>query len=153
MITTIKGDATYPEGRGNKIIAHVCNDIGGWGRGFVLAISKRWEKPEKDYKQWFASGSAKLGSIQLVEVEEYIFVVNMIAQSGIYPKSGLPPIRYESLRKCLSELNFVANLTQATVHMPKIGAGLAGGDWDKIYKIIEEELTVDVVIYEWDGAK
>jgi hypothetical protein len=35
------GDATAPTTDGNKFIAHICNDIGGWGKGFVLAISKR----------------------------------------------------------------------------------------------------------------
>jgi O-acetyl-ADP-ribose deacetylase (regulator of RNase III) len=29
MIKYTKGDATRPVGAGNKIIVHVCNDIGG----------------------------------------------------------------------------------------------------------------------------
>ncbi len=40
-IRYIKGDATQPQAGGNKVIAHVCNDLGGWGKGFVMAISKR----------------------------------------------------------------------------------------------------------------
>ena len=43
------GDATAPVADGPKIIAHICNDIGAWGRGFVLAISRRWPEPEKAY--------------------------------------------------------------------------------------------------------
>lgn len=43
-IQYLKGDATNPQVEGNKIITHICNDIGGWGKGFVLAISKRWKK-------------------------------------------------------------------------------------------------------------
>lgn len=39
------GDATQPTGAGPKIIVHICNDIGGWGRGFVVAISNRWSTP------------------------------------------------------------------------------------------------------------
>ncbi|PSL41287.1 hypothetical protein CLV51_1211 [Chitinophaga niastensis] len=46
-IIYFKGDATKPLGSANKIIAHICNDIGGWGKGFVTAISKRWSEPEK----------------------------------------------------------------------------------------------------------
>lgn len=30
-IQYIKGDATSPKGTDNKIIVHVCNDVGGWG--------------------------------------------------------------------------------------------------------------------------
>ena len=42
-ILYIKGDATAPIGSGVKVITHICNDIGGWGKGFVLALSKKME--------------------------------------------------------------------------------------------------------------
>ncbi|WP_141207933.1 hypothetical protein [Streptomyces griseorubiginosus] len=32
-ITYTRGDATAPSVKGVKLIAHVCNDIGGWGGG------------------------------------------------------------------------------------------------------------------------
>jgi O-acetyl-ADP-ribose deacetylase (regulator of RNase III) len=47
-IKYIKGDATNPVSEGEKIICHICNDIGRWGKGFVLAISRRWKEPEKN---------------------------------------------------------------------------------------------------------
>lgn len=40
-INYIKGDVTSPQTKGIKIIAHICNDIGGWDKGFVLTVSKR----------------------------------------------------------------------------------------------------------------
>lgn len=43
----IAGDATVPQAKGPKLIAHVCNDRGGWGKGFVLAVSARWPEPER----------------------------------------------------------------------------------------------------------
>ena len=61
-----KGDATAPVASGAKIICHVCNDIGGWGKGFVLAISKRWPEPEAHYRAWYKqgeSGGAKLAPL------------------------------------------------------------------------------------------
>jgi len=48
-----------PDGPVCKVVPHVCNDIGGWGSGFVVAISKRWPiemgvaSPEWAYRQWF----------------------------------------------------------------------------------------------------
>ena len=48
----VQGDATSPPGEGVKIIAHVCNDVGGWGKGFVVAVSKRWPDPEREYRSW-----------------------------------------------------------------------------------------------------
>ena len=57
-IDYVKGDATSPVGSGTKIICHVCNDVGGWGRGFVVALSRRWSAPEARYREWHAQGEA-----------------------------------------------------------------------------------------------
>jgi len=46
-INYVRGDATVPSVKGVKVIAHVCNDSGGWGKGFVLALSRRWPEPEE----------------------------------------------------------------------------------------------------------
>lgn len=84
-ITYIKGDATQPNGSGIKIITHICNDIGGWGKGFVLALSKKWKIPEEAYRQWHRSQEDfQLGMVQFVKVEEDIYIANMIGQHGIY---------------------------------------------------------------------
>jgi O-acetyl-ADP-ribose deacetylase (regulator of RNase III) len=45
-IEYVQGDATRPQGPGNKIIVHICNDVGGWGKGFVLTLAG--VNPEKD---------------------------------------------------------------------------------------------------------
>lgn len=69
-IIYLKGDATKPEGLGTRIIAHICNDVGLWGKGFVLAVSKRSKLPEIEFKEWFKyrkSNNFKLGEIQLIK--------------------------------------------------------------------------------------
>ncbi len=151
MITYLKGDATDPSAKGAKIIAHVCNDQGGWGRGFVLAISKRWKKPETAYREWFNSGSRddfNLGNVDFVQVKNDILVANMIAQQG-YKTSNSIPIRYEALRKCLEEVCEVAKYNSASVHMPRIGCGLSGGSWDIVGPMIEE-IFKDVKVFVYD---
>src|SRR3954447_3543773 len=99
-IIYLKGDATCPQAKGNKIICHVCNDIGGWGKGFVLALSRRWPEPEADYRAGYAAGAEAgcvLGAVRFVQVEPYIHVANMVGQRGIKRGSSGPPIRYEAL--------------------------------------------------------
>lgn len=123
-IIYIKGNAIYPVTQGNKIIAHICNDIGAWGAGFVMAISNRWLEPEKNYRRWH---ELKLGKIQVVNVEKDIWVANMIAQHNIRTIKDTPPIRYDALEICLYELAIKAKELDASVHMPRIGCGLAGG--------------------------
>jgi O-acetyl-ADP-ribose deacetylase (regulator of RNase III) len=53
-IEYVTGDATdpQPQGSGVKIIAHVSNDAGGWGRGFTEALSRRFVEPEHYYRRW-----------------------------------------------------------------------------------------------------
>lgn len=152
--TYLKGDATAPEQEGNKIIAHICNDMGRWGKGFVLAISKRWQKPEAAYKQWYqqnAEGNFTLGEIQVVQVESKVWVANMIGQHKIKPYEELP-IRYDAVERCLEKLNSAAKELEASVHMPHIGCGLAGGKWKYIEPLIEKYLSkqdILVFVYDW----
>lgn len=149
----LKGDATNPQSEGNKIVIHICNDIGGWGKGFVMAISKRWKHPEKKYREWFKSGEGfALGEIQMVHVETDIWVCNMIGQHKIITNSnGIPPIRYEAVEKCLEKLTLEALKLNAEVHMPRIGCGLAGGKWEEIEPIIVKTLLRhDVSVYVYD---
>ncbi|MDG4820341.1 macro domain-containing protein [Asanoa sp. WMMD1127] len=145
------GDATAPRGAGPKIIAHVCNDIGGWGRGFVVAVSRRWPEPERAYRDWHRAGGAGLGETQVVEVAADLWVANMVGQHGLRRSGGRPPIRYDALRQCLATLADTAARLGASVHMPRIGAGLAGGRWEEIEPIIIEELSsrdIRVTVYD-----
>lgn len=148
MITYINGDATDPKVDGPKIIAHVCNDIGGWGRGFVLALSKRWKQPEQRYRSWSKSEEFALGRVLFVNVEADIIVANMVAQRDIVRNNGLPPIRYEALRECLETVQIMAQNTGSTVHMPRIGCGLAGGNWATVEQIIQSTITVSTYVYD-----
>jgi O-acetyl-ADP-ribose deacetylase (regulator of RNase III) len=142
----LKGDATKPQATGNRIIAHISNNKGGWGSGFVLALSKRWSAPECTYLQ---AKIYNLGDIQVVQVEPQIHVINMIAQNGFRSTAKPVAVDYKALEICLTEVAKVAVKLQASVHMPRIGAGLGGGDWNVIESIIEKTLQgIDVFVYD-----
>ncbi|MFF9208676.1 MULTISPECIES: macro domain-containing protein [unclassified Streptomyces] len=155
-ITYVRGDATVPFGKGVKLIAHVCNDLGGWGKGFVLALSRRWPEPEKAYRAWHRDRAANdfaLGAAQFVQVEPYIWVANMIGQRGIRTGSNGVPVRYEAIDAALARLADKALELGASVHMPRIGCGLAGGRWSRIEPLITERLVrrgVPVTVYDHD---
>jgi O-acetyl-ADP-ribose deacetylase (regulator of RNase III) len=154
-IRYLKGDATVPQAKGKKIIAHICNDLGGWGMGFVLAISKRWQEPEGHYRKWHNEREEfHLGAAQFVQVEPTIWVANMIGQHGMKTGSKGPPIRYDAVEACLKKVAERAKELGASVHMPRIGCGLAGGKWEKIEPIIERTLLasqIEVFVYDFDG--
>ena len=153
-INYLKGDATSPQAKGIKIIAHICNDLGGWGKGFVIAISKRWTEPEKAYREWHrnrAKNNSKPGSIQIIQVETHIYVANMIGQRGTKVGSKGVPVRYEAIKSCLEKLAVEADILNASVHMPRIGCGLAGGKWEKIEPLIIKILSEnDIQVYIYD---
>ena len=153
-ITYLRGDATSPVGEGNKLIVHVCNDVGAWGAGFVMAISRKWNGPEQAYRIWFEHGGVtdppfELSQVQCVPVEHRIWVCNMIAQSGVTSRTCVPPIRYGALKDCLRRVADIALQLNASIHMPRIGCGLAGGTWDVVGKIVEQELgDLNVTVYD-----
>lgn len=153
-IQYIKGDATSPQTSENKIIVHVCNDIGGWGKGFVMAISKRWKEPEKQYRGWFKSKEDfELGKVQFVQVEEDLWVANLIGQHKINKdENGSAPIRYNAIEEGLKVVSDFAKTNNGSVHMPRIGCGLAGGKWEMIEPIILKTLSdqnIEVVVYDF----
>lgn len=60
-------------------------------------------------------------------------------------------IRYETVKHALELVSKKALETNASVHMPRIGCGLAGGSWIKIEEIIRETLlekNIDVYVYD-----
>lgn len=151
MIQYIKGDATQPQGEGMKVICHITNDIGAWGAGFVLAISRRWRKPESIYRREYPR---ELGQVQFIRVEDDITVANMCAQRGIRSCGGIPPFRSVALVMCLDKVVEYCLLHKASMHGPRFGAGLSGGSWPDIEKLIEEHVCskgIAVTIYDWRG--
>jgi O-acetyl-ADP-ribose deacetylase (regulator of RNase III) len=163
VIKYVKGDATDPQGDGRKIIAHIVNDEGKWGSGFVVALSRRDPLPERVYRRWHRQGSYvdanlrvlpfALGQCQLLAYAfPGVWVANMIAQRGVrHDRSAPRAVQYGALEGCLLQLAHEAAHLDASVHMPRIGCGLGGGSWDEVEPIIQKTLTdrgVSVTVYD-----
>lgn len=157
-IRYVVGDATSPVGDSThpRIIVHICNDRGGWGKGFVVSLSRRYPVAENSYRQWYAGRATNdfaLGAAQFVLVDTNLYIANVIGQHGYRTENGTPPVRYEAIRAGLQAVaTFAQSLgTETTVHMPRIGCGLAGGDWDTVAAIITETLSmadIPVTVYD-----
>lgn len=156
-INYVIGDATRPAGDGPKIIAHVCNDVGGWGRGFVVALSRQDGNPEKAYRWWYSKQHPNgffLGAVEFIQfgpIENDTFVANMIAQKGIRNPGEAVAVQYDALDCALFQVGSYASRIGASVHMPRIGCGLGGGTWDKIEPIVTKNLSsreIPVTVYD-----
>ncbi|HAO6439123.1 TPA: Appr-1-p processing protein [Listeria monocytogenes] len=131
-------------------------DVGFYGKQYKIFVIKdlNWEEPEKAYRKWYKDkNDFKLGEVQLIPVTDYISICNMIGQKGTKTGSKGAPIRYEAVESCLEKLSEIANEQQASIHMPRIGCGLAGGKWEIIEPIIRKTLIandIEVYIYDFD---
>lgn len=139
------GDATQPVKK-PALIAHVCNDIDAWGAGFVVPLGKAYPEVESDFHGIHPS-DRKLGHTQFVVVNSDIVVANMIAQRGIRKSQGRIPLRYDALHTCLTDVQTMAEKQGLSVHVPRLGAGLAGGSWDVIKSVIMATMKVDTYVY------
>lgn len=169
MIRYVEGDATDPQDPNEhapwgRVIVHCCNDEGAWGSGFVKAVSARWPQPERVYR--LGIRPAALGEVQFVPVDwsfgcEIVnptdrelrraqWVCNLIGQHETI-RTNPHPIKYDAIYEGLVKVNKFCTTpgTNSTLHMPRMGAGLAGGSWAVIEAIINEACPMlDVTVYD-----
>lgn len=168
MITRIQGDLfnNVKQINSQVIIPHVCNNLGAWGAGFVIPLGKHYPKARDKYLEWSKEKDFKIGFTQFVEVAPNVTIANMVAQDGITSGSTGDrsrvvdrPLRYDHLVSCMKQVavyaDEVVNFTKGsmpTIHCPKFGSGLAGGNWDFIEYLIEDiwnKNGLNVVVYTY----
>lgn len=118
----------------------------------------------RDFTSEERTGPLALGHVQLVTCTSP-FVANVCGQHGIkraraqsapgHARVEVPPIRYDAVRKGLERLEEILSRRDGSrrlisdlgnkpypgdyqIHMPRIGTGLAGGDWDLIEPIVAD---------------
>lgn len=128
------------------IVPHVCNSHGVMGSGFVVPLAKHypqvkaayleWSQHEEHSEVWDESDKFALGETQIVVAKEKpeILFANMVAQI----LGGERPLHYNHLSKCMDYVAYAAKYNKSRIIAPLFGAGLAGGDWKIIEKLIED---------------
>ncbi|ELY2043299.1 MULTISPECIES: macro domain-containing protein [Enterobacter] len=134
----------------STVIAHIVNNKGKWGKGFVLSLSKKYPASKKNYHNNFKdNGVPELGKVDFVMVDDQkrIFVANMFAQDGIKKNNNdnNQYVCYEFLDICLAKLSDFALMNRLSVQMPRIGAGLGGGDWSIIESLILKNICYKMI--------
>lgn len=152
------GDATDPAGEGNRVIVHLVNDrTANWGGQFARALRVRHPEAQDDFRDWVNAepGRLRLGAARIFAVDPGLSVATVVGQKG-YGPSKSPRIRYAAVRGALGQITDHAKRTGASLHMPRIGAGQAGGRWPLVREILEEvaiRAGVPVTVYVPPGQR
>lgn len=152
QIYYITGDATLPVKK-PAVLPHICNDVGKWGSGYVVALSKRFGNAEGSPEAVYRKSSPWiLGHVTLAQATPDIYVANMVAQHSVKRDGEIKPLRLKALEQCLDIVYTWARSNGFTVHMPRIGTDRAGGTWNEVEPIILKYMSVDTYVYDLPKA-
>ena len=129
------------------LITHGCNCFCEMGAGIAKRIKREFPGAYLADKQTSKGDRRKLGTCSFAEIENrHLIVVNAYTQFDFRGRGV--KVDYDAVRSCMNWIK--KNFPGRKMGIPKIGAGLAGGDWDTIAKIIEDELgDEDVTLVEY----
>ncbi len=152
MINYLKGNILdiQSEKEKPKIIVHVCNNCGGWGKGFVLEISKKWKEPENRYRELYREGLIQLGRIDFIKVEDYVWICNMVAQNGYKNYNNPTPCDLGALDECLWKLNAHCQRKETEIRSVRLGCNNGGRTWSEIEPLIEKNIKRDIFVYDFE---
>jgi O-acetyl-ADP-ribose deacetylase (regulator of RNase III) len=162
----IEGNLITLAKEGNfQVITHGCNCFCTMGAGIAPQMAAAFgcdkfplegEEHRGDYNKLgqidYQINTYTGGTSEFDFFEFDLAVVNSYSQYGfgLNHQGGTErPLDYDALRMCMRKINFI--FKGKHVGLPQIGAGLAGGDWNTIKQIMQEELKnckVTVVIYK-----
>jgi O-acetyl-ADP-ribose deacetylase (regulator of RNase III) len=147
MIEEIQDDLTKTD---CKVIAHGVNTQGIMGAGVAKALYEKWPKVKFAYLDFFTefnagpNGEHFLGDIDVIQVfRGGPFVANCFTQQ-YFGSDGKRYVSYDAMNDCMEKLYlFCVNQGINEVAIPKIGCGLAGGDWNIVRSILESVFPQD----------
>ena len=131
------------------VIIHGCNCFCTMGAGIARSIKTEFPEAYKADCLTTRGDHHKLGTISTITVirdEHEITIVNAYAQfhyrgSAIHYKGNDGKTNYQAIESCMQQVK--EKYTGKRIGYPLIGAGLGGGDWSIISKIINRVLEGD----------
>lgn len=141
------------------VIVHGCNCMNTMGAGIARDIKQAWPKAYEVDKKTKRGDRSKLGTYSRADVIlqipdgggykiQDLIILNAYTQYDYRHTDG-PPVDYEAIKRVFTQIN--QNFKGKKIGIPKIGAGLAGGDWKEISQIIKQvtpDIKLSVIIYD-----
>lgn len=148
MLKYVKGDLFDVK---SGIIAHCVNCRGAFGSGVAGQIAKLYPGAKTAYIMVHERSGWQLGKIQFIQVTANpdLIIANVAGQDDY--GTDRVQVDYSALAIGLEKVFKFAELEDLPVALPKIGCGLAGGNWETVERIITTLLMkypISVTIYE-----
>jgi len=121
------------------VIIHGCNCFCTMGAGIARSIKDVFPEAYKADCKTVSGDYNKLGTFSYANIDVYdhsLIIVNGYTQ--YHYRHGIQCVKYAAIRSVFKHVK--ESFTGKRIGYPKIGAGLGGGDWNTIAKIIDEEL-------------
>jgi len=134
QIEYIRGDLLATDVRH---IIHGCNSHGIMGSGVAKAIRDKYPQAYQDYNDVYNNHGLELGNIVVSVQNDGKVIHNAITQKDYGRDSSRVYVSYWAIAEVFRKIN---SWGVGEIAMPKIGSGLAGGDWNVISGIIENTL-------------
>ena len=153
IIRYVHGSVLEPRNGGCKILCQLVNDKAlKWGGGVARKVAAKFPEAEVSFSQTFQGipPSKRLGAVVFSPFEDETCIASIVAQEGFGP-SLFPRIRYSALQHGLALVAQRAIELRASVHMPRIGTGAAGGEWPIIQEMIDDLMVragIKVTVYD-----
>ena len=143
------------------VIIHGCNCFHAMSGGIARQIAERYPEVEAADNLTEKGAKWKLGTtdnvvvrrpfkllgIPILGLTRSFIVINAYTQYN--PGADF---NYEAIKDCFEYIKLTAKGLNMRIAYPMIGAGIAGGDWNVISKIIDQELEgEDHTLVVWDG--
>ncbi len=147
MIKEVKGDLLKLALEGHfDYIIHGCNCFNLMGAGIAKQIAEQFPLTYKKDSQTIEGNPNKLGNYTEAYIKDKKFsIINLYTQYKLGANFRLAALEIGLFK--LSEILPIST----RIGLPQIGAGVGGGNWEDIKKVIEKHLSdhdTTIVYYE-----
>jgi O-acetyl-ADP-ribose deacetylase (regulator of RNase III) len=131
------------------IIVHGCNCFATMAAGIAASIASSFPEAKKADKAWKTkTHKERLGHFTEAKIavknDKELIVVNAYTQY-----SPGPDFKMHALKNFLKEIveKYGNEEKPKIIGLPKIGCGIAGGDWNEVKPVIESALAKNFIVY------
>lgn len=121
------------------VLVHGCNCYHTMGAGVARLVKEKYPFAFVVDKKTSFANTNKLGTLSIAKVGSLV-IANAYTQ---FDYRGEKNVDYDAIRACMKNVKLL--FSGKRIGMPKIGAGLAGGQWTLVADIVREELADELV--------